>query len=86
MDPSMSGDPWYPLECICRKIVVIIRSGVVAALCSSSGGVRSPSYLFYPPYARGVSGDVGCLHMSVGLKIGVLWVSSKNYACVIAYE
>ena len=22
MDPSVSGDPWYPLECICRKMVV----------------------------------------------------------------
>ena len=21
MDPSVSGDPWYPLECICRKMV-----------------------------------------------------------------
>ena len=51
MDPSVSGDPWYPLECIYRKMVVFVRSGVVAALCSSSGGVRSPSYLFYPLYA-----------------------------------
>ena len=25
-----------------------------------------------PPYAFGVSGDVGCLHMSVGLKTGSL--------------
>ena len=22
MDPSVSGDPWYPLEYICRKMVV----------------------------------------------------------------
>ena len=21
MDPSVSGDPWYPLECICRRVV-----------------------------------------------------------------
>ena len=21
MDPSVSGDPWYPLECIYRKVV-----------------------------------------------------------------
>ena len=22
MDPSVSGDLWYPLECICRKMLV----------------------------------------------------------------
>ena len=33
-----------------------------------------------------VSGDVGCLHMSVGLKIGSLLVELWGYACVIAYE
>ena len=37
----------------------------------------------YPPYAYGVSGDVGHLHMSVNLKIGVFWMSGESYACVI---
>ena len=32
---------------------------------------------------RGVSGDVRCLHMSVGLKIGEFWVGGESYACVI---
>ena len=34
----------------------------------------------------GVSGDVGCLHMSIGLKIGSLLGKLWCYACVIAYE
>ena len=24
MDPSVSGDPWYPIECICRKILFMV--------------------------------------------------------------
>ena len=24
MDPSVSGDPWYPLECIYRKILFVV--------------------------------------------------------------
>ena len=35
---------------------------------------------------RRVSGDVGCLHMSVGLKIESPLVEQWFYACVIAYE
>ena len=35
---------------------------------------------------RGVSGVVGCLHMSVGLKIESGGKSGESYVCVIAYE
>ena len=24
MDPSVSGDPWYPLERVCRKILFVV--------------------------------------------------------------
>ena len=34
----------------------------------------------------GVSGDVGCLHMSVGLEVGSSLVKQWSYAYVIAYE
>ena len=34
----------------------------------------------------GVSGDVGCLHMSVGLEIRDLLAEQWSYVCVIAYE
>ena len=33
-----------------------------------------------------VSEDVGCLHMSVGLKIRNLLAERWSYACVITYE
>ena len=41
-----------------------------------------PLYYFF----FGVSGDVGCSHMLVGLKIGSSWAEQWFYACVIAYE
>ena len=34
----------------------------------------------------GMSGDVGCLHMPVGPKIGGPLAELWCYACVIAYE
>ena len=80
MDPSVSGDPWYPLECICRKRC----GGCFMQFIGSVFEVRR--ICFIRRVRRGVSGDVGCLHMSIGLKIGVFWMSSENYACVIAYE
>ena len=37
MDPSVSGDPWYPLECICRKMACFVRNGAVAAFMQFIG-------------------------------------------------
>ena len=71
MDPSVSGDPSYPLECICHKMVVsfVVVWWLLYAVHRAVFEVRR--ICLYPPYAYGVSGDVGCLHMSVGLKIGI---------------
>ena len=63
-----------------------VRSGVVAALCISSAVFEVRRIYFIRRMRYGVSGDVGCLHMPVDLKIGVFWMSGENYACVIAYE
>ena len=64
MDASASGNPCYPPECI----VILSWDGVVAAFMQIIGRcLKSVVILFF-----GVSGDVGCLHMSIGLKIGSL--------------
>jgi hypothetical protein len=60
----MSGNPWYPLECI----VVVWCGGCfmqfIEGRCSKSVVIVSSRRIL-----EGVSGVVGCLHMSVGLKI-----------------
>ena len=42
--------------------------------------------IVYRRIVFGASGDVGCLHMSIGLKTGNLLGELWCYACVIAYE
>ena len=71
MDPSVSGDPWYPLECICRQMVVlfVVVWWLLYAVHRAVFKVRR--ICFIRRMREGMSGDVGCLHMSVGLKIGV---------------
>ena len=48
--------------------------------------LKSVVILFCRHIIFGVSGDVGCLHMSIGLKIESPLAELWSYACVIAYE
>ena len=83
MDASASGNPWYPLECI----IVSSSDGVVVAVFTQVIGRCSKSVLvLFAAVLPCMSGVVGCLHMSVGLKIESLLVERWFYACVIAYE
>ena len=68
MDASASGNPWYPLR-VHDRIIVRWCGGCfmqVIERCSKS------VVILFAAIFLGVSGDVGCLHMSVGLKIGSL--------------
>ena len=65
MNASVIGNPWYPLQCI----VVLSCGGVVAAYAGHRAVFEVRRNIVLSSYFFGVSGDVGCLHISVGLKI-----------------
>ena len=62
MDASVSGNPWYPPACIIVVLVWWLPYAVHRAVFE----VRRNCFI---RRIRSVSGDVGCLHKSVGLKI-----------------
>ena len=70
MDASASGNPWYPLECI----VVRWYGGCFMQLI---GRCSKSVVILFATIFLGVSGDVGCLHMLVGLKVESLWLSCE---------
>ena len=78
-DASVSGHPWYPLECI----VVSRRSG---RMMRSIGRCSDSVVIVLSALSFGVSGVVGCLHMSVGLKIESGGRSGESHLYVTAYE
>ena len=65
MDPWTSGNPWYPLECIFVFVVRWCGGCFVQIIGRCSKSV----VILFAAIFLGVSVDVGCLHMSVGLKI-----------------
>ena len=82
MDASASGNPWYPPACICCNIV-----RVWWLLYAGHRAVFEVHRIYFIRRFRSVSGDVGCLHMPVGLRIEDFPGSSgESYAFVIAYE